>query len=38
MMAILESTIQGTPERNILSGLKWVNPVLVQTFEIRRHI
>ena len=29
--------MEGTPVRDFLLGLKWVNPLLAQTFEIGIH-
>jgi hypothetical protein len=30
--------VEGSSVRDFLLGLKWVNPFLVQTFEVGRHI
>jgi hypothetical protein len=30
--------MEGIPARAFLLGLRWVNPLLVQTFEVGRHI
>jgi hypothetical protein len=30
--------MEGTPMRNLVLGLKWVDPLLVWTFEAGRHV